>query len=205
MLRLSVTIRKRILAVLKLGASDLPFSELGDSDALQVGQLTIAIGSPLGLHSTVSAGIVSALGRGLRGQNGRLIENIVQHTAPINPGNSGGPLVDSRGRVVGVNTAIIAMAQGLGFALPANTAQWVTSEFVGFGKVRRRRLGVTANLQRLPHAFVREFDLLNDQAVQVADVGQATVADRSGVSSGATSLFQSMTELFPALMTFTDS
>ncbi|MCU0876893.1 MAG: trypsin-like peptidase domain-containing protein [Pirellulaceae bacterium] len=109
------------LALLKLAARDLPTVELGDSAALQAGQLVIALGHPLGFHSTVSTGVVSALGRAMRSQQGRLIESVVQHTAPLNPGNSGGPLLDSRGRVVGINTAIIALAQGIGFAVPANT------------------------------------------------------------------------------------
>ncbi len=138
------------IALLRLAARDLPYSEIGDSEALRVGQLVIAMGSPLGLQSTVSTGVVSARGRTLRGQDGRLIENIVQHTAPINPGNSGGPLVDSHGRVVGVNTAIIAMAQGLGFAVPSNTAQWVTTEIMTHGRVRRRQLGIVASSELLP-------------------------------------------------------
>src|SRR5262245_45182382 len=103
------------LALLRLAATDLPHSELGDSDTLQVGQLVIAMGNPYGFRSTVSTGVVSAMGRAMRSSEGRLIENIIQHTAPLNPGNSGGPLVDSRSRVVGINTAIIAMAQGPGF------------------------------------------------------------------------------------------
>ena len=129
------------LAIIRLAANGLPYTQLGDSDALRVGQLVIAMGSPLGLQSTVSTGVVSALGRSMRARDGRLIENIVQHAAPINPGNSGGPLVDSRGLVVGINTAIIAMAQGLGFAIPANTAEWVLQEILTHGGVRRRQLG----------------------------------------------------------------
>jgi S1-C subfamily serine protease len=103
---------------------------VGNSSLLRVGQLVIAMGSPLGLQSTVSTGVVSAMGRSMRGQSGRMIESIVQHSAPINPGNSGGPLLDSRGQVVGVNTAIIMMAQGIGFAVPSNTVQWVTTEIL---------------------------------------------------------------------------
>ena len=123
------------LALLRLAASDLPTAELGDSDTLRVGQLVIAMGDPLGFHSTVSTGVVSALGRSMRGQQGRLIENIIQHSAPLNPGNSGGPLVDSHNRIIGINTAIIHMAQALGFAIPANTAKWVVGELLGGGLV----------------------------------------------------------------------
>ena len=108
------------LAVLRAHSSGLPYAALGDSARLRAGQLVIAMGNPLGFESSVSTGVVSALGRS---QTGRLIENIIQHTAPLNPGNSGGPLLDSRGAVVGINTAIIARAQGIGFAIPARTAQ----------------------------------------------------------------------------------
>lgn len=172
------------LALLKLAARDLPYAEVGDSNSLRVGQLTIAIGSPLGLHSTVSTGVISAIGRSLRSQDGRLIESIVQHTAPINPGNSGGPLVDSRGRVVGINTAIIAMAQGLGFAVPSATAQWVTTEILTHGKVRRRQLGIVATTHHLPKAFIRQLDLLADQAVQVIELAPDGLAKRSGICPG---------------------
>ncbi len=172
------------IALLRLASSDLPYAEIGDSESLRVGQLTIAMGSPLGLHSTVSTGVVSAIGRSLRGQDGRLIENIIQHTAPINPGNSGGPLVDSRGRVVGVNTAIIAMAQGLGFAVPSATTQWVTTEILAHGKVRRRQLGIVAATRPLPRAFVREFDLLADHAVEVVEAASGSVADENGITTG---------------------
>lgn len=172
------------IAILRLASGDLPFAEMGDSDALRVGQLVIAMGSPLGLHSTVSTGVVSAVGRSMRAQNGRLIENVIQHAAPINPGNSGGPLVDSHGRVVGVNTAIIAMAQGLGFAVPSNTARWVAGEILAHGKVRRRHLGVVATVRRLPRAAVRQFDLLSDQVVQVVEVAEESVAARGGIRAG---------------------
>jgi S1-C subfamily serine protease len=172
------------LALLRLSARELPYAEIGDSAALRVGQLVIAIGSPLGLHATVSTGVVSALGRSMRGQEGRLIENIVQHSAPINPGNSGGPLVDSRGRVAGVNTAIIAMAQGLGFAVPSNTAQWVTDEILAHGRVRRRRLGIAATTAALSRALIRDLDLIGDQAVEVMDVEPHSAAALAGIRPG---------------------
>src|SRR3954466_9298255 len=169
------------LAIVRLAASGLPYSQFGDSDALRVGQLVIAMGSPFGFQSTVSTGVVSALGRSMRARDGRLIESIVQHAAPINPGNSGGPLVDSRGLVVGINTAIIAMAQGLGFAIPSNTAEWVLQEILAHGGVRRRQLGIVANVTRVPRAIVRALDLLADQGVEVRDVAAGRGAERAGV------------------------
>jgi S1-C subfamily serine protease len=169
------------LAIVRLAASGLPYAQLGDSDALRVGQLVIAMGSPFGFQSTVSTGVVSALGRSMRARDGRLIESIVQHAAPINPGNSGGPLVDSRGLVVGINTAIIAMAQGLGFAIPSNTAEWVLQEILAHGSVRRRQLGIVANVTRMPRSVVRALDLLSDQGVEVREVAPRGIADRAGI------------------------
>src|SRR5205085_2450604 len=167
-----------------LASRELPYTELGDSDALQVGQLVIAVGNPFGFHSTVSTGVVSAVGRTMRNQEGRLIENIVQHTAPLNPGNSGGPLVDSRGRVVGINTAIIAMAQGLGFAVPATTARWVVGELIAHGRVRRLSLGITAAVVDLPRKLVRDLDLLADQAVAVVETLPGGAAAVAGLQAG---------------------
>ncbi len=172
------------LALLRLAARDLPCSELGDSAALQVGQLVIAMGNPYGFQSTVSTGVVSALGRAMRGESGRLIENVVQHTAPLNPGNSGGPLLDSHGRVVGINTAIIAMAQGIGFAIPGKTAQWVVSELLAHGRVRRRSLGIAAGVTHLPRRMVRQHDLLSDQAVEIAAVTPGGAAQHAGLRVG---------------------
>jgi S1-C subfamily serine protease len=142
------------------------------------------MGSPFGFQSTVSTGIVSALGRAMRGEAGGLMENIIQHTAPLNPGNSGGPLVDSRGRVVGVNTAIVAMAQGLGFAVPASTANWVIGELLGHGTVRRRRLGITAAAVPIPRRVVIELDLLADRAVEVVAVERGGRAAAVGILPG---------------------
>jgi S1-C subfamily serine protease len=172
------------LALIRLAARDLPHAELGDSDGLRVGQLVIAMGNPFGFRSTVSTGVISALGRAMRSQQGRLIENIVQHTAPLNPGNSGGPLVDSKGRVVGINTAIIAMAQGLGFAVPATTAQWVVGELLAHGRVRRLSLGVTVTIAPIPRRLARELDLLSDQTVEVVEVLPGGPADAAGLSAG---------------------
>ena len=169
------------LALLRLSSRDLPLVALGDSQSLRVGQLVIAMGSPLGLQSTVSTGVVSALGRSMRSQDGRLIESVVQHAAPINPGNSGGPLLDSRGRVVGVNTAIIAMAQGIGFAVPSQTVQWVIGQLAASGVVKRRRLGIVATTVRLSRAVMREFDLFSDQAVEVVEVSRGEVASSAGI------------------------
>jgi S1-C subfamily serine protease len=172
------------LALVRLAARDLPHAELGDSDILQVGQLVIAMGNPFGFRSTVSTGVVSAIGRAMRSDEGRLIENIIQHTAPLNPGNSGGPLVDSRGRVVGINTAIIAMAQGLGFAIPASTARWVVGELLAHGRVRRLSLGISAALAVIPRRLARELDLLSDQAVEVAQVMPGGAAALAGLAAG---------------------
>lgn len=172
------------LALLRLRARDLPFAMLGDSEALKVGQLAIAIGNPFGFRSTVSTGVISALGRSMRGQEGRLIANVVQHTAPLNPGNSGGPLVDSRGRVAGINTAIIAMAQGLGFAVPANTAKWVMTELMQQGRVRRPQLGIRATTGFLSRRLVREWDLLSDQAIEVIEVVPGSPAEKAGIAAG---------------------
>jgi S1-C subfamily serine protease len=172
------------LAVIRLASRELPHAQLGDSDALLVGQLVIAIGSPLGLQSTVSAGIVSALGRSLRARDGRLIEKVVQHTAPINPGNSGGPLVDSRGQVVGVNTAMIAMAQGLGLAVPSASAAWVLSEILAHGQVRRRQLGISASVIPLERRLIHDLDLLNSTGVEVTDLTSDGAARAAGVRRG---------------------
>jgi S1-C subfamily serine protease len=172
------------LALVRLLARELPFAELGDSECLQVGQLVIAMGNPLGFQSTVSTGVISALGRAMRGEGGRRIDNIVQHTAPLNPGNSGGPLLDSRGRVVGINTAIIAMAQGLGFAIPSKTTQWVVSELLTHGRVRRLSLGISATVAPLPRRLIREHDLLSDRAVEVVEVMPGGAAHTAGLMPG---------------------
>ncbi len=172
------------LAVVRSDSSNLPFATLGDSAALRVGQLVIAIGNPLGYQSTVSTGVVSALGRALRSRDGRLIENIIQHTAPLNPGNSGGPLVDSRGRIVGVNTAIILGAQGIGFSIPSDTAKWVVSQLLTHGRVRRGHLGIGAQQRPLSRRTVRFHNLAKESAVEVLHVEPNSPAGRGGIRKG---------------------
>jgi S1-C subfamily serine protease len=169
------------LAVIRAHGTLLPYAELGDAARLRVGQLIIAMGNPLGFQSSVSAGVVSALGRSLRSMEGRLIENIIQHTAPLNPGNSGGPLTDSRGRVVGINTAIIAMAQGIGFAIPANTASWVVSQLICHGRVRRGFLGIAGRQRPLHRRMVRFYKLARDFAVEVVSVDPQGPARQAGL------------------------
>jgi S1-C subfamily serine protease len=172
------------LAVIRVNGAGLPHATLGDSGELRVGQLVIAIGNPFGFQSTVSTGVVSALGRALRSQGGRLIENIIQHTAPLNPGNSGGPLVDSRGRVVGLNTAIIVMAQGIGFAIPANTAKWVVSQILVHGRVRRGYLGLAGRQRPLDRRLVRQHGLVKDSAVEALSVDPRGPAGLAGLREG---------------------
>lgn len=172
------------LAVIRAEGSHLPFATLGDSASLHVGQLVIAMGNPFGFQSTVSTGVVSALGRALRSRQGRLIENVIQHTAPLNPGNSGGALVDSRGRIVGINTAIIMMAQGIGFSIPSNTIQWVVSQLLTQGRVRRGYLGIAAQQRPLGRRIVRFHNLPRELAVEVLSVAPDSPAAHGGVHAG---------------------
>ncbi|MBP9861141.1 MAG: trypsin-like peptidase domain-containing protein [Kofleriaceae bacterium] len=151
---------------------------------LRPGQLVVAIGNPLGFSSTVSAGVVSALGRSLRGRDGRLIDGVVQHTAPLNPGNSGGPLADSAGRIVGINTAIIARSQGLGFAIGAATAAWVLAELLARGRVRRAYLGVGGATRPLDRRLARAHGVLATSAVEVVTVEPGSPAAAAGVRDG---------------------
>lgn len=169
------------LAVIRVQSSSLPYLILGNSSALKVGQLVIAIGNPLGFDSTVSTGVVSALGRALQSQDGRTIENIIQHTAPLNPGNSGGPLVNTRGEIVGINTAIIAMAQGIGFAIPSNTATFIVSQLLSHGRVRRGRLGIVGQDRPLSTSLVRFHNLPHNRAVEVIDIDQKAPAAKAGI------------------------
>ncbi len=172
------------LAVIRTFDSGLAYAKLGDSSGVRVGQLVIAMGNPLGFESSVSTGVVSARGRAMRSQDGRLIENIIQHTAPLNPGNSGGPLLNSHGAVIGINTAIIAMAQGIGFAVPANTADVVLSQIIQHGRVRRGFLGISARTRPLDRRLVRALALPAEQAVEVMKIETDSPASRAGLRSG---------------------
>src|SRR3990172_4239961 len=172
------------LAVVRAGATGLPTAELGDSSSLRVGQLVIAIGNPLGFQSTVSTGVISALGRALRSQSGRLIENVIQTDVPLNPGNSGGPLVDSRGRVIGINTAMIFMAQGISFAVPVSTARWVVGELVTNGKVRRAYLGIGGQARPISRRVQRSVESSAATAVEVVSVEAHGPAHRAGLREG---------------------
>jgi S1-C subfamily serine protease len=172
------------LAVIRAGGSSLPYATLGNSSGLRVGQLVIAIGNPFGFQSTVSTGVVSASGRALRSREGRLIENIIQHTAPLNPGNSGGPLLDSRGHIVAINTAIIMMAQGIGFSIPSDTAKWVVSQLLTQGRVRRGYLGISAQQRPLDRRLVLFFNLPAESAVEVFSLEPNGPASQGGLRKG---------------------
>jgi S1-C subfamily serine protease len=171
-------------AVLRFGASNLPAVTLGSSRAVRVGQLAIAIGNPYGFHHTVTAGVVSALGRSLRTQSGRLIDDVLQTDAALNPGNSGGPLVDSRGEVIGVNTAIIPMAQGICFATAIDTVKWVVVQLLRDGKVRRGYLGIAGATIPFPRRSARHFSLANALTVRVESVEAGGPASRAGLEAG---------------------
>jgi S1-C subfamily serine protease len=172
------------LAVIRVSTDRLSIAELGNSDTLRVGQLAIAIGNPLGFQSTVSAGVVSALGRSLRSRSGRLIENVIQTDVALNPGNSGGPLVNSRGRVIGINTAMIFMAQGISFAIPVNTVKWVVGELVMHGKVRRAYLGISAMVRQVTGAQQNRLKLAKPMVVQIIGVESNGPAERAGIREG---------------------
>lgn len=172
------------LAVLRAARGDLAAVTLGDSDELQVGQLAIAIGNPLGFRNSVSSGVISAVGRSLRTGGGRLIDNIIQTDAPLNPGNSGGPLVDSQGHVVGVTTAISAQGQAIGLAVPVNTAKWVVGELITRGHVRRIQLGIAAQLRVVGGLFQRRFGIGIESVVEVVRVALRSVAARADIRPG---------------------
>jgi S1-C subfamily serine protease len=172
------------LALLQLHADHLAHAELGDSAKIRVGQLVVAIGNPFGFQATVTAGVVSALGRSLRSRTGRLIDDIVQTDAALNPGNSGGPLVTANGEIVGINTAIIPMAQGICFAIASNTARFVVSELLRHGNVRRSYIGVAGQTVPLPRRFVRHHNLSVESGARVMSIEPGSPAAKAGLVSG---------------------
>jgi S1-C subfamily serine protease len=172
------------LAVLRVSADDLAHLPLGDSGAVRLGQIAIAIGSPMGFQQTVTAGIVSGLGRSLRGASGRLIDNVIQTDAALNPGNSGGPLVNTKAEVIGVNTAIIRPAQGICFAIASNTARWVAAWLIKEGRIRRSFIGVAGQNVPLLRKLVHHHRLTQETGVLVAGFEPDSPASRAGLLEG---------------------
>jgi S1-C subfamily serine protease len=172
------------LAVIRISAQGLVAARLGDSAKIRVGQLAIAIGNPYGFQYSVTAGVVSALGRSLRSESGRLIDNVIQTDAALNPGNSGGPLVDSSGSVIGVNTAVILPAQGLCFAVAINTAKFVAGQLIRHGRIRRAYLGVGGQSVTIPRLVVRSHQLAASTGVLVISVEKQSPAERAGLVEG---------------------
>jgi S1-C subfamily serine protease len=172
------------LALLRIDAPILHSVKLGDSRRIRVGQLVVAIGNPYGFQYTVTAGVVSALGRSLRSQSGRLIEDVIQTDAALNPGNSGGPLVNSQGEVVGVNTATILPAQGLCFAISVNTAQFIASRLIRYGRVRRSYIGVQAQTAALNRIIARHYELETSTGALVLSAEPGSPAQKSGLQEG---------------------
>ena len=172
------------LAVVRVAANGLASARFGDSRSLRPGQLVVAIGNPYGFQFTVTAGVVSALGRSLRARSGRLIDNIIQTDAALNPGNSGGPLVSSRGEVVGVNTAMILPAQGLCFAIASSTAEFVASRLIKDGRVRRAYLGLAGQNVPLPRHLIRFHNLLTNGGVLLVSLEENSPAKKAGLQEG---------------------
>jgi S1-C subfamily serine protease len=172
------------LAVVRINAPNLAYAPFGDSQRVRVGQLAIAIGNPYGFQYTVTAGVVSALGRSLRSMSGRLIDNIIQTDAALNPGNSGGPLVNSQGEVIGVNTAMILAAQGICFAIAINTAKFVAAQLIKEGRIRRSYIGLGGQNVDLPRRLVRFHRLPVERGILVVSIEDGSPAKRAGLSEG---------------------
>src|ERR1041385_7592710 len=172
------------LAVVRISAPTQTPARLGDSHSIRPGQLVVAVGNPLGFQATVTAGVVSALGRTMRAQSGRLIDSVIQTDAALNPGNSGGPLVNSRGEVVGVNTAVIRPAQGICFAIASNTARWVLAWLIKDGRIRRSYIGVAGQDVKLHRRVVRHYRLPVDSGVLVLSIEPDSPAKLAGLREG---------------------
>jgi len=172
------------LAVVRIDGTSLPYASLGDSSRIAVGQVAIAIGNPLGFDTTVTSGVVSALGRSLRGRSGRLMDDIIQTDAALNPGNSGGPLVTTRGDVIGVNTAMIQMAQGLCFAIASNTARFVASRLIRDGRIRRSYIGVAGQRVPISRRTARSLQMAIASGVLIASIEPHSPALAAGLREG---------------------
>jgi S1-C subfamily serine protease len=172
------------IAVVKIDADNLTPTRFGDSNNLQVGQIAIAIGNPFGFQYSLTAGVVSALGRTLRTQTGRLIDDVIQTDAALNPGNSGGPLVDSFGHVIGVNTAVILQGQGLCFAVASNLAKFIVGKLILEGRVRRGMLGIGAQAVQLPAKWLNALEVSSKGGIQIQGVESGGPADLAGLRAG---------------------
>ncbi|MFK7845242.1 MAG: S1C family serine protease [Rhodothermales bacterium] len=172
------------LAVIRVHAPELVHLEFADSSKVKVGQVAIAIGNPYGFQHSVTAGVVSALGRSLQSESGRLIQDVIQTDAALNPGNSGGPLVDARGRVIGLNTAMIMPAQGIAFAVAVNTARYIAGKLIKHGRVRRASMGIAGQNIELPLRLQRKFELLESGGILLVDILNDTPARRAGLQKG---------------------
>jgi S1-C subfamily serine protease len=172
------------LAVLRVSAPKQVAAKLADSGAIRAGQLAIAVGNPYGFQCTVTAGVISALGRTMRAKSGRLIDNVIQTDAALNPGNSGGPLVNSRGEVIGVNTAVILPAQGICFAIAMNTATFIAARLIRDGRISRSYIGVAGQNVPLHRRIVRYYDLPREHGVLVMSIEKGSPAERAGLREG---------------------
>jgi S1-C subfamily serine protease len=169
------------LAVIRIDAAQLSHVRLADSETLRVGQIAIAIGNPLGFQASVTAGVISALGRSMHAQSGRLIDNIIQTDAALNPGNSGGPLANSAGEVIGVNTAVIRPAQGICFAIASNTAKFIAGWLIKEGRIRRSYIGVAGQTSPLHRRVARFYHLANESGAMVVSVEKGSPAEQSRI------------------------
>ena len=172
------------IAVIRINAANLQPAALGDSQKLQVGQLAIAIGNPYGFHYTVTAGVISALGRSLRSLSGHLMDNIIQTDASLNPGNSGGPLINSHGEVIGVNSAAILQAQGISFAIAINSAKLIAGQLIKYGKIKRGYIGISGQTINISRRVIRYFELSNEKAVLITSVEKGSPAHQAELHDG---------------------